>query len=123
MSNSWVERNKRNSAIGQAGRVSERVLARQLGARPTAASGAKAHSKGDMRLKSPEHKFRIEAKSTKNATMALQQFWLQKIMGEAADAGEYPALTITFTDEGGKPEGHTWVAIPLYVFNELVSPE
>ena len=113
-----TEHNRHSEAPGKAGRTSERLLAKTLGARAQPASGALEGAKGDIELPA----FLLEAKSTTQKSMALQLQWLAKIAGEARSIGKPPAVAITFT----RPDGHPlldgeWVAIPLYTFKELLT--
>jgi len=106
----------KDEIIGTAGRKSEKLLAKRLGARLTPASGA-ANSKGDMR----RGDWLIEAKSTVSGSMSLSYAWLSKIMGEAMASGRKPALAITFTDRDGKPIARgSWVMIPEVEYQTLM---
>lgn len=101
--------------IGGAGIRSEDRLAKRLGARKTAASGALGQ-KGDM----TRDRFRIEAKSTVNASISLKHEWLEKIYSEAFFTSKIPALTVTFTTGDGRPiKRGSWVMVPEDVFNDL----
>lgn len=105
------------------GRTSEKRVAQSIAARLTANSGA-GNQKGDMTKATTQHRFRMEAKSTKAATMSLELGWLVKIANEALNTKSVPALTISFTDEAGKARaGGDWVMVPLYVFKELIEGE
>jgi hypothetical protein len=106
----------KDEIIGTAGRKSEKLLAKRLGARLTPASGA-ANAKGDMRREG----WLIEAKSTVSGSMSLSYAWLSKIMGEAMAAGRKPALAITFTDREGRPVSRgSWVMIPEIEYQSLM---
>ena len=101
---------------GDAGRRSERLTAKRLGAKVTPASGA-ASAKGDM----SRDDFLIEAKSTVANTMQLELHWLLKIEQEARATGRKPAIAITFTHGSGKPvRDGRWIAIPEELFAELI---
>jgi hypothetical protein len=69
-------------------------------------------------------RFKIEAKSTVNLTLALESQWLVKISQEAVAGGQIPAITLSFVTPEGKPRmqrNAEWVAIPMWVFAELTS--
>lgn len=111
---------KRMAKRGQtgSGRLSETRVAKSLSARLTSNSGA-ASQKGDMDLERGALRFKAESKSTKNAALQLELAWLVKISTEAFNRGRRPMLTISFTDELGKPRIQDWVAIPKSLFDEL----
>ncbi len=103
--------------IGSAGRASERRVAKEIGGKLTAASGAHPLSKGDIKKGS----FLIEAKSTQNASLGLKYEYAVKIGKEARGTGKHPAIAINFTDDEGRSKLYgDWVAIPLSLFKELV---
>lgn len=105
---------------GDSGRSSEKRVAKKLGARLQPASGAMAHSKGDMKV-ARKLKFLVEAKSTTGDTLKLDLGWLMKITSEALKEGAKPALTVSFVMPDGKLRGlkEDWVCIPRHVFDEL----
>lgn len=104
--------------IGEAGRNSEKRVAVHVGARLTPASGAVQGHKSDMYT--PE--YRIEAKSTQNASMSLKLEWLVKITEEALNTNKVPVLTVSFTDSVGRPRRFgDWVMIPLSHYEEIKS--
>lgn len=104
--------------IGDAGRKSEKRLAVHVGARLTPASGAVDGHKSDMYT--PE--YRLEAKSTQNASMSIKLEWLVKITEEALNTNKVPALTVSFTDGVGRPRRFgDWVMIPLSHYEEIKS--
>jgi hypothetical protein len=106
----------RRGKIGDAGRRSEKLTAKSLGARLRPASGAMEGAKGDMVL--PQAL--VEAKSTTGDSISIKYSWLGKITQEAFGAGKYPALTVTFTDQNGRPVNFgQWVMIPLHVYQEM----
>lgn len=107
-------------SIGKAGRASEKRVARNLGARLTPASGAVI--KGDMVHRSGEHKFLIEAKSTKRGTLALDLDWLTKIVTEAMNRASVPVMALSFTDESGlhPRQNGEWMAVPAWFFKEIL---
>lgn len=114
------DKRKEGRKIGVAGMKSERNLARRLGGRLTAASGALDGFKGDIQ----KGNFLIEAKSTINDSLGLKLDWLLKIKKEARAVKKRPALAINFTTRDGRtvPDGE-WVAIPLALFEELLGDE
>lgn len=106
-------------AIGGAGIVAEKKLAGRLGARLTAGSGSGQRSaKGDMHLLN----FKLECKSTVNASMSLKLDWLMKISTEAVMAGKEPALAVQFVTGDGQtlPFG-SWVMVREDAWKELIS--
>lgn len=111
------ERRLKKQGIGRGGRASEKRVAKIIGAKTTPASGAIEAFKGDMR----KANFLIEAKSTKNDSLGLKFDWLVKISKEARDSRRKPAMTISFTTDGGRelPNGE-WALIPMSLFRELV---
>lgn len=99
------------------GKKSERLVAKKMGARLHANSGAGV-AKSDASL--PE--FRVEMKSTTTQTMALDMAWLIKIAHEALDHGQTPSVVVSFVDASGKPRMKhysEWVLIPIAAFEEL----
>lgn len=112
-----MRRMARMEKIGQAGRASEKGLAKRLKGRPTRASGAVLTDKGDIDL--PE--FLMECKSTKNDSLSVKLEWLLKITQEAVLRGKKPAFAISFTNDHGKPiKSGTFIAIPEDVFKTLI---
>jgi hypothetical protein len=94
------------SRIGDAGRLSEKRLAKALGLRQRPASGALQGAKGDMEA----GQALIEAKSTVHSSIKLELAWLAKIAREAR-----AALTLSFTTGDGRPVPNgQWVCIPLH---------
>lgn len=108
---------KRVAKAGQTGkgRVSERRVARKIGARQTPGSGSGNH-KGDMLYGG----WLVEAKATANLTAKLDLSWLVKIAQEALNAGKNPAVAVSFIrpDGSARPRGD-WVMMPLQTFQEL----
>lgn len=106
---------KRQEKVSSGG-VSEKRVAKKIGARPTPASGAMRGAKGDMRL----DEFLIEAKSTVTLTLPIDYRWLVKIAHEALNAGKTPAVSLSFTYHNGssQPQGD-WVMVPLRVWKEM----
>ena len=103
--------------IGDAGRAAERKAAQRRGARLTPASGA-LKQKGDMKL---GEEFLIEDKSTSSSVLPVRLTTLQNITRAALAEGRRPALGITFTTGDGEPiQGGAWVAIPEWLFREIV---
>lgn len=103
------------------GKVSEKRVAKKLGAQLTPASGAFVGGKGDMRKRLGDRKFVIEAKSTVHDSLSLQRDWLLKIQNEALAAGGHAALTVSFVLPDGKPRPMgEWVLIPAADYAELM---
>jgi hypothetical protein len=106
--------------IGDAGRLSESRLARQLGARLMPASGAVQGIKGDMELPG----YKIEAKASTNRSIGLQHSWLAKIVAEARAYTKKPLLMISFITGDGRPVPNgQWVVIPLKDWEELMEAQ
>ncbi len=104
--------------IGQAGRKSEKRLAKQTGARLRPNSGAVQGAKGDMVL----GETLIESKSTTGRSFSVQHEHLNKIAVEAREQSKTPALTVSFVNADGRPcPNGDWVLIPLRVFKEMQS--
>lgn len=117
--NPFLRRLKRRK-IGDTGRKSEARTAKRTGGRVKPASGAMKGAKGDMTVAD----FLVESKSTVNNSMSLQLDWLAKISQEALSEGKYPALTVTFTDNGGKPRKYgKWVMVPEHLLESLGGSE
>lgn len=117
MSENPFTRRLAKHSIGRGGRHSEKRIAKSVGARQTAASGAVEGFKGDLSMKD----FLAECKSTQNGSMSLKFDWLVKISKEARDTRRRPLMMISFTTEGGRavPNGD-WVMMPLALFKEIV---
>lgn len=103
--------------IGDAGRASERRVAKKLGAKLVAASGAMHGNKGDFKL--PE--FHGEAKSTERASISVKYEWLGKISREALERGKEPMLTLSFIYPTGQmiPWGD-WVVLRRDTFDDMM---
>ena len=76
----------------------ERRLAKKLGGRTTAASGA-LDEKGDVRLKGIA---RIEAKCTSNKSFSVTSEMIQKIENASVGHGEVPVIQIEFLGQRGQ---------------------
>jgi hypothetical protein len=110
-------------APGSHGNVSEKRLAKSLGAKLQPASGALKSCKSDMKLKAGGYKFRSEAKSTVKDTLPVDLGWLTKIASEASSSGDIPMLTLSFVTPEGKPRtdrNSEWVCIPKVFFQEML---
>lgn len=106
------------------GRLSERRVARVLGARQTPASGALCGAKGDATLECKDYRFRIESKATANKSLGVKYEWLEKITKEALETNRLPALTVSFVTPGGvECSNGDWVMIPRYLFQEVFVKE
>jgi hypothetical protein len=117
MSNRYLDR--LNKRTGETGMRSEKRVARSMGARLHAGSGASHNAKSDATLGD----FRLEMKSTQASSMRLEMGWLSKISSEAAHHGQKPALVVSFTTPDGKPamkHNAEWVMVPKHVFEELI---
>lgn len=118
MTNPYLKRLQERGRTGH-GTVSERRVAKDLGATPTPGSGAFQGHKGDARLETTKRKFLIENKATKHASMTLDLGWLVKIATEAKNKGSTPALAVSFTNPDGtaRPDGD-WIMMPVRYFKE-----
>lgn len=106
--------------IGEHGRVSEKRVARRLGARPTIASGNQG-DKGDYHLPGVVYRFRGENKSTYHSSMVMDFVWLAKIKQEARNKDETAMLTLDFVNrDGSSRKDGQWVCLPLDVFEEML---
>ena len=100
------------------GKRSEQKVARKLGARLQPNSGAMRGAKSDAKL----GQFRLEMKSTTGDTLKLDIGWLAKIAQEALQAGQQPAIVVSFVDQQGTArlkQFAEWVLVPMPVFQEL----
>lgn len=120
MSNPYLNRLAERGGRGD-GKRSEKLVAASLNARLHPNSGSMAGAKSDA----SRGQFRLEMKSTVHQTLKLERAWLDKINHEALRHGQRPALVMTFTENDGRPAGKdvTWVAIPKWVFEELIEPQ
>ncbi len=95
----------------------ENRIAKAVGGRRIAQSGAKRWSKWDKTtdqgdISSPT--FHIEHKRTDNASMSLKKEWLAQVADGAKRVMKDPAVIITFEDPvHGKVED--WILVPLAV--------
>lgn len=106
------------------GKISEKKVAKKIGARLHSNSGARPGSKSDASLTNSH--FRLECKSTVNQTIPLELGWLAKIAKESTTHGQRPAVTLSFVDPDGKPRLNNyaeWICIPLVVFQELLNEQ
>lgn len=109
-----------NFGPGRAGRDAEKRTLERNGFKARPASGAMAGAKGDG------HKglVLLECKSTIKESLSLKLSWLRKILSEARAEGRTPALSVTFTDEAGRPvDGGAWVMLPEATFRRLTDEE
>lgn len=72
----------------------EKKIAKRLGAKLTANSGAAWSAKGDMKTDDAL----IEVKSTRGFTMVIHRFWLDKIRQEAIKSNKEPVVILDFGD-------------------------
>ncbi len=98
------------------GQKSETRVVEAVGGTEVMASGAMEHSKSDGILGC----FRLECKSTVQASISLKHEWLIKIREEALETNRMPILTISFVDKQGEPrEAGDWALIPAYLLAEF----
>lgn len=117
--NPFLNRVSDRGMIGH-GRVSEKRVAKSMGAQLHPASGAMRGAKSDASMK--EENFRLEMKSTTSQSLSIEMGWLTKISKEAVVHGQYPGVVISFVDQQGKPvmqQNAEWVMMPLQTFKEL----
>lgn len=108
---------KEKGRIGGAGRLAEKKLAKKLGGRLTPGSGNQKKNLADIEL----GPVRIEAKSTKNASLSVQYAWFIRISKEAKGKKKTPVVTLSFTDEEGNPRMFgEWACIPLSEFQRMI---
>lgn len=103
------------------GKLSEKRVAKSMGASLQPNSGAMAGAKSDAQLK--EVNFRLEMKSTIDKTLRIEMGWLTKITKEALCAGQTPAVVISFVNPDGSPAMalySDWVLIPKVKFQEMI---
>lgn len=93
----------------------EKELAKRLGGRTTAASGAK-DEKGDVRVRGVA---RVECKTTKNKSFSVTLDMFRKIEDAALSAAEVPVLMVEFNDGNGRKLGELAV-IPAYYLEDFV---
>lgn len=106
------------------GMKSEKKVAKRLGAKLTPASGAMETEKGDMVLRDacPMAGFRVEAKATSLGSYSLKLDTLAKILREANDRQQFPALSVSFTRPDGSPlENGAWMVMEEKIFKLLLS--
>lgn len=118
MGNPFLDRMDKLGKSGH-GKLSEKRLAKELGARLHPASGAIVGHKSDA----SDEQFQYEMKSTTSLTLPLDKSWLEKISHEANCANKTPAITISFVLPDGKPRmrlNSEWVMVPKWAFQELV---
>lgn len=120
MSNPYLDRLAKRTSTSH-GKESEKRVAKSLGARLQPNSGAMAGAKSDAQL--TEDNFRLEMKCTTDGSIRVELGWLIKITHEALQAGQRPALVISFVKSDGKPRtdvNSDWVMMPKAVFEELL---
>lgn len=94
----------------------ERQRARELGGKPTKASGAVAGHRGDVRVQGV---LRLELKTTQRKSFSVTPELIQKIENAALPSGEIPALEVEFLDDKGKPTMSVCV-VPTYILSMLM---
>ena len=96
-------------------KAQEKKVAKEIGGRVVAGSGASMYSKGDVENRD----ILVECKTTARPNITVKGEWLEKIYMEALDKRKTPALSIELRGKTGiAPQD--WVLIPLNVFSELV---
>lgn len=99
----------------------ERRTAKRRGARLIPASGAVPGGGADMREEGAERAYLVEHKSSTGPAIRVERRWLESVTRAALARGETPVLTLTFNTEDGRPRaGGAWVAIPEWLWKELM---
>lgn len=76
-------------------RAAEKRTGKAVGGKGTPGSGARWHSKGDVKTK----KILFEVKSTDKSSMSVKRHWLDKIEQEAFASRRMPVLVLVFGDK------------------------
>lgn len=97
-------------------RDQEERVAKKVGGKRVAGSGASDYSKGDVRL----DRFLIECKKSEKLSLRIKQEWLKKISNEARAKEKWPALSIEIQGESDLLTEKDWVLVPLSVFRVFV---
>lgn len=101
--------------IGKAGMRAERDTCNRLQAKPVPGSGARA-GQGDAKV----GECFVENKSTVGNSFRLTRNLLLRTLRRARMHGQWPALTVQFTDDDGKARtNETWVVLPEKEFRRL----
>jgi hypothetical protein len=111
-----MERTKNLTKSHKRAPKQETEVAKLIGARKVAASGAK-HEKGDVRIKGVT---RIECKTTKNKSFSVTLEMAEKLEHEAALAGEVPIFVIEFNDPITGKKIKDLVVMPGYALETLL---
>jgi len=120
MTNPFLRRIEKRGDSGH-GTVSERRLAKKIGANLTPASGAIKSFKGDMKKQVAGQKQLIESKSTKTMLMSVDYRWVNKIATEALTTNSVPLLTLSFVTDEGKARPHgDLMCMPMWYYQELM---
>lgn len=85
----WLDKDENPRKFSQR---REKKIAKKMGAKLTANSGARWHSKGDMKTADSL----IEVKSTAGTTMVVHKAWLEKIRDEAVKVCKDPMVVLDF---------------------------
>ncbi len=110
-----AEKTRNLSNSHRRSKVQEASLAKTLGGRLTAASGAK-DIKGDVRIKKV---VRLEAKTTQNKSFSVTREMINKIEMAAVNSGEMPILVVEFHDGFGK-KLQSLAIMPMYALETLI---
>ena len=109
-----VERTKNLTPSHKRAPKMERELAKRVGGKLTAASGAR-DVKGDVRV---QKVMRLEAKTTKHGSFSVTLDMIQKLELNAALADELPVIIVEFITPDGRPLKQVAVC-PTYVIDQL----
>jgi len=116
VSREYVPKAPRSKSTRRQADVQEKRVAKDLGARPTIASGQTPVDKGDVR----SDRVRVECKYTDKKSYSLKAEDLRKI-ANAAQGEQIPLLYVEFREQGKSyyivPEG--WFLQLLEAFNDL----
>lgn len=85
----WLDKDENPRKFSQR---REKKIAKKMGGKLTANSGARWHSKGDIITKDSL----VEVKSTTQASMTVPQLWLDKIWQEAVKVNKTPVVVLDF---------------------------
>jgi hypothetical protein len=113
----WLTDEHGNHDRAVRSRKHEQRVAKALGGRRIAQSGARRWSKWDKTtdqgdVSTPE--FHVEHKRTDKDSMSVKKEWLAKVSDGAKRAGKDPAIVFTYEDPvRGTVED--WIAVPLAV--------
>lgn len=95
-------------------KVQEAETAKRIGGAVTKASGAQSFEKGDVRIKGVA---RLELKTTKAKSFSVTADMIDKIEGQALQAGELPVMEIEIDNQGARRNVYV---IPAWAMDDLL---